>query len=1022
MGFPISAWAVRRPVAPLVVFLLLTVLGVLAYVRLPVQAMPTIVIPIINVTVTQAGASPEDLERQVARRIEAGLAGITGVKHLSTTCSTGYSTTTIEFALETPVDRAVSDVQQAVSQVRSSLPSGAMEPVIQRVDIEGGAIRTYVVGAVGRSDEQLSWFVDDTVIRRLQGLSGVAQVKREGGIAREIQVRLDPAKLAARGLSAATVDDQLRADWADLPGGRFDGGGQRSIRVLGTAGGLAALRARRISLPDGRSVAVGEIAEVIDGSAEATSLARLDGRPVVTFGIFRAKGASEVRVAEKVDRELARIREANPGMQIDLVVDRVQYTEDAFVSAMSAMVEGALLAVLVVWLFLREWRATLITAVAIPLSVVPTFAAMQAVGFTLNGVSLLALSLVSGILVDDAIVEIENIVRHQRLGMTPYRAAMIAADRIGLAVVATTMAIVAVFVPVSFMGGIPGKYFIEFGLTVAFAVLASLAVARLLTPLMAGYFLSASSHHEDKPGRIAAWYQRFLAATIDHPIRALCIAVLLLIGSFSLVPLLPSGFIAAGDHNLSVAQVDLPPGTPLARAEATVAELTRRVRTRSEVVSVYANVAVPRSTLVIKLVPATKRALTQQGFQRAMQAQLSEVPDQRFGFLGENGMKEFQIMLTGDDGEALSAATHTLATEMRGLHEIANVSTAAELPQTEIRLIPKGDATAQLGVNVARIAQLARIATLGNDDIVLPKIELDDRQIPIRVQVDPRWRADPEVLAGLRVPTASGGTVPLAAVVDIRPAISPGTVERYDRTRRVSIDADLAGATLGDALTAVKALPTLQHLPPGISLVSSGDAEIMEELFNGFIIAMALGVLLVYLVLVLLYHDFLHPLTIIAALPLSAGGAFLALLIGNLALDMSALIGLLMLMGIVCKNAILLVDAAISAMHDGLERRAALLQAGATRARPIVMTTLAMVGGMLPIAMGFGPDASFRRPMAIGVIGGLIASTALSLILVPVVFIAVDGLRKRLLRVGGKLVTVPSAAERAESGTDDEPV
>jgi HAE1 family hydrophobic/amphiphilic exporter-1 len=1014
MGFPISAWAVRRPVAPLAIFLLLTVLGVLAWTRLPVQAMPTIVVPFISVTVTQAGAAPEDLERQVTRRIEAGLAGITGVKHISSTCSPGVSSTFIEFTLETPVDRAVSDVEQAVSQVRSSLPAGVMEPQVQRIDVEGGAIRTYVVGGIGRSDEELSWFVDDVVIRRLQGLSGVAQVKREGGIAREIQVRLDPAKLAARGLSAATVDDQLRADWADLPGGRFDGGGERAIRVLGTEGGVAALRTRRISLPDGRSVSVGEIAEVVDGSAEPTVLARLDGRPVVAFGVYRAKGASEVRVAEKIDAELAAINTAYPGMRIDLVVDRVQYTDDSFVSAISAMCEGAVLAVLVVWLFLREWRATLITALAIPLSVIPTFAAMQAVGFTLNGVSLLALSLVAGILVDDAIVEIENIVRHQRMGMSPYRAAIIAADRIGLAVVATTMTIVAVFVPVSFMGGIPGKYFIEFGLTVAFAVLASLAVARLLTPLMAGYLLANHPAREDRPGRFSAWYQRVLAATIDHPIRSLVFAALLLVGSFSLVPLLPSGFIAAGDHGLASAQVDLPPGTPLDRAAATVEELSRRLRARPEVESVFSSIAVPQSNLVVRLVPAHRRTLNQQEFQRAMQGELAAVPDQRFGFLGENGQKELQVMLTGDDGESLSAAAHTLATEMRGMTQIANVSTAAELPRAEIRLIPKPDATAQLGVSVARIAQLARIATIGNDDTVLPKVELEGRQVPIRVQVDPRWRADPDILAGMRVPTASGGSVPLAAVVDIRPAISPGTVERFDRTRRVSIAADLAGATLGDALTAVKALPVLQNLPPGVHLVESGDAEIMAELFNGFIIAMALGVLLVYLVLVLLYRDLLHPLTIIAALPLSAGGAFLALLLANLALDMSALIGLLMLMGIVCKNAILLVDAVLAGLHEGMDRRAALLHAGATRARPIIMTTLAMVGGMLPIAFGFGPDAAFRRPMAIGVIGGLLASTALSLILVPVVFIAVDGLRHRLLRIGSRLVTLPSTEERAE--------
>lgn len=1012
MTFPLSAWAIRRPVAPLVIFLLLAVLGVLAWMKLPVQGMPSIVIPIINVSVTQAGAAPEDLERQVARRVESALAGIAGVKHLTTVCSPGTSSTTIEFQLETPVDRAVSDVQQAMSQVRPTLPAGALEPVIQRIDVTGGSMRTYVMGGDGHSPEELSWFVDDVIARRLLGVPGVAKVERQGGVERELQVRLDPARLAARGLSASTVDQQLRAAWADLPGGRFDGGGERSIRVLGAAGGVPALAATRIRLPDGRTVAIAELGDLVDGAAEASSVARLDGKPVVAFGVYRAKGASEVQVADRVDVELLKLRAAYPWARIELVVDMVEYTRATFRSAIEALVEGAVLAVLVVWIFLREWRATLIAAVAIPLSVIPTFAAMQACGFTLNGISLLALSLVSGILVDDAIVEIENIVRHQRLGMSPYRASIIAADRIGLAVVATTMTIVAVFLPVSFMGGIPGKYFMEFGLTVTFAVIASLIVARLLTPLMAAYVLAAGPAHDQTPGPLARAYERFLSATIDHPVLTLLVGLLLLIGSFSLVHYLPAGFISSGDRSLAVAQVELPPGTSLAQADATVQELAKRLRTHAEVASIYASVAVPRSQLLVRLVPRDQRHLTQQEFQRAARPDLEQVPDQRSGFLAENGQKEVQILLTSDDAEALTTSARTLATEMRGLKEVANVTSAAELARPEIRLIPRPDAAAQLGVNAQSIAQLARVATLGNDTVLLPKIELDGRQVPVRVLIDPRWRNDADMLAGLRVPTAHGTSVPLAAVVDVVPGSSPGSVERYDRSRRVEIGADLGSATLGDALEAVNKLPVLASLPPGVRLVTAGDAEVMGELFMGFAIAMALGVLLVYLVLVLLYHDFLHPITILVALPLSAGGAFGALLIFNMALDLSSLIGLLMLMGIVCKNTILLVDAAIAGMRDGLSRRAALLQAGATRSRPIIMTTLAMVGGMIPIAMGFGADSAFRRPMAMAVIGGLITSTVLSLVLVPAVFVAVDALRQRLARLGARLITVPDSTER----------
>ena len=1019
MGFPISAWAVRRPVAPLVIFLLLGVLGLLAWRALPVQGMPSIVIPLVNVSISQMGAAPEDLERQVARRVEAGLAGLTGVKHMTTVVNPGTVTTTIEFTLTTPVDRAVSDVQQAISQVRPSLPAGVMEPIISRIDIDGGAIQTYVVGGDGRSPEELSWFVDDVLARRLQGVPGVAQVRREGGVDREVQVRLDPAKLAVRGLSAASVDEQVRGAWADLPGGRLDatGSSERVVRVLATQGGVAGLRTLRIGLPDGRSVALEDLGEISDGPAEATSMARFDGRPVVAFSLFRAKGYSEVTVADQVAVELDRLRGEQQWARIELITDLVLYTRETFDSAIFALLEGALLAVIVVWVFLRAWRATVICGVAIPLSVIPAFAAMQVCGFSLNGISLLALSLVSGILVDDAIVEIENIVRHQRLGMSPYKAAIYAADRIGLAVVATTMTIVAVFLPVSFMGGIPGKYFIEFGLTVTFAVLASLLVARLITPLMSGYLLTATSSHADRPGRVTAAYRKVLALTIDHPWRTLGCGALFLIGSFSLVPLLPSGFVARGDYGQATARVDLPPGMPLAQADRTVAELVRRIRERPEVAGVFAKVAVPQSQLTIRLVPRSQRSLSSVEWQRAVSPVLSAVPDQRFGFLGDNQAREVQLMLTADEGADLAGAARSAAAAMRRLPQLANVTTAADLPRPEIRLVPRPDAVAQLGVSSASIAQLARIATLGNDDTVLSKLELDGRQVPVRVLIDPSYRSDPAVLAGLRVPTAGGGTVPLAAVADLIPGSSAGSIERFDRRRRIAIEADLGSATLGEALDAAKALPELQNLPPGVQLVSSGDAEIMAELFTGFAIAMALGVLLVYLVLVLLYRDFLHPVTILTALPLSAGGAFAALLLANLSLDLSSLIGLLMLMGIVCKNTILVVDAAITHMHEGHDRRSALLEAGTTRARPIIMTTLAMVAGMVPIAFGLGADAAFRRPMALAVIGGLITSTVLSLVLVPAVFVAIDRLRGRLLSLGARLVRVPSAAEReAEAG------
>lgn len=1029
MALNISAWAIRKPVPSIVLFVVLTAIGLYTFDRLPITRMPNIDLPIVSITITQPGAAPSELETQVTKIVETSVAGVQGVKHITSTITEGTSLTVVEFQLETQVDRAVNDVRDAVTSVRSELPQDIEEPLIQRVDVEGMAIVTYAASAPGMTPEELSWFVDDTVIRSLQGVRGVAQVKREGGVDREIRISLDPDKLAALGVTAADVNRQLVATNVDLAGGRGEIGTQeQSVRTLGGALTVADLAETRIALPAGsdgsaRYVRLADLGSVTDGAAEPRIFARLDGKPVVAFGVYRAKGYSDVVVAENAEAELRKLEAAHPDVQITLIDSTVKYTKADYESAMHTLIEGAVLAVIVVMLFLRDWRATIVTALAIPLSILPTFWVMDMLGFSLNGVSLLAVTLVTGILVDDAIVEIENIVRHMRMGKSPYRAAIEAADEIGLAVVATTLTIVAVFLPVSFMGGIAGQYFRQFGITVAVAVLFSLLVARLLTPMLSAYFLRDHGHREVKDGALMRFYVRLLHASIRHRFITVMAGILLFIGSMWLSTLLPSGFIPNSDVSRSVLALELPPGATLESTQRVVDEISAKLKAQPEVESVFATAGsgstngpagaageVRKATIIVNLVPRADREATQKQFEMRMRDAIASVPDLRFNFGASGGagpgQREFTVILSGSDGEQVEKAALELEREVRAnVKGLSNVMTSAALDRPELRVVPKLGEAAELGVSVADIAQTVRIATIGDVSQNLAKFSAGDRQVPIRVQLDERARADLSTFETLKVRTASGASVPLSAVADISFGTGPSSLDRYDRARRIALEADLAGNTqLGEALAEVYAQPVAKNLPRGVVLKETGDAEIMSEVFGGFADAMLAGVMMVLAVLVLLFANVLQPITILIALPLSVGGAFIALLITNNAMTLPVVIGFLMLMGIVTKNAILLVDFAIEAVHGGVARTTALIEAGRKRAQPIVMTTIAMTAGMVPSAMGLGEGGDFRSPMAIAVIGGLIASTVLSLVFVPAVFTLMDDFGHFLSRTFGRFI------------------
>jgi hydrophobe/amphiphile efflux-1 (HAE1) family protein len=1013
MNWNISAWSIRTPVPSLVLFMVLIALGYVSFGQLAITRFPNIDLPIVQVRVYQSGAAPSELEVQVTKKIEDAIAGVNGVKHQTSAVTEGSSITTIEFRLEVNQDRALNDVKDAIARIRAELPRTIDEPIITRVEIEGLPIVTYGASAAGMTPEELSWFVDDVVVRALQGLKGVAQIERFGGVEREIRVALDPDRLLAFGITAGDVNKQLRATNIDLAGGRGEiAGREQAIRTLAGKQSVADLAATSIVLPRGRKVRLDELGTVVDSTAEQRTFAALDDRPVVAFAISRAKGASDVVVARDVAKAIEGLRKAHPNVELKLIDSMVEYTLGSYHATMKTLLEGAVLAIVVVLIFLRDWRATLIAAIALPLSIIPAFWAIDAAGFSLNLVSLLAITIVTGILVDDAIVEIENIVRHMRMGKSPYRAALEAADEIGLAVIAITFTIIAVFVPVSFMGGIAGQYFKQFGLVVAFAVLFSLLVARLITPLLSAYFLRTSPH-PDQEGLLLRAYTRLVRWSVAHHYRAVALGLTIFAASIGSFYLLPAGFLPADDQSRLLLAVELPPGSLITDTRTLTQSIAGKLRERPEVQRVFVNggrvlgsgAEVRKATLVINLVPKEGRKLTQDQVRAAIGTSMVDIPDIRFWFLKDNGQRQLQLVASGRNGADVSRAAADLTSQAKRIPLLANVVSTAELDRPELRVVPIADVAADLGVSTEAISEAVRIATIGDIAANLAKFDVGDRQVPIRVQLEERARGDREVLGSLKVATGSGAAVPLSALARFELSQGPTAIDRYDRMRRVVIGADLVGdVALGKAVDRVMALPAATSLPAGVEIKQFGDAEVMGEVFESFAKAMGAGIMMVFAVLVLLFGSFLQPITILFSLPLSIGGAIVALAITGRPISMPVVIGILMLMGIVTKNAIMLVDFAVERMKHGMARTDAIVDAGRKRARPIIMTTIAMIGGMLPSAYGVGSGGEFRSPMAIAVIGGLMSSTLLSLVFVPAVFAVMDDIAKGGWRLFSRFV------------------
>ena len=1065
MSFHFSSWSIKNPVPTIVTFMILGIIGIISFMALGIDESPNIDVPIITVTATQRGVSPIELETQVTKKIEDAVANLDGIDELSSTITDGNSTTVINFDLGVNSDRAINEVRNAISQVRPDLPQDIDEPSVTKLQFTGGSVVTYAVTSDQRSVEELSNLVDLTIIPEILNVEGVGQVDRLGGLDREVRVNLDPERLQAYGITATEIDNQIAQFNINLSGGRSEvGGREQSVRTLGSAKTVRNLRNYPIELDNGDTVRLFNFGEVADDFEESRQKAFLNGQPVVGFAVKRSLGSTLVSVEEAVTEAIAQLSPTlPPDVRLEQIFTSADEIRASYRGTINSLVLGCLLTVLTVGLFLRDWRVTLITAAALPLSIIPTFWIMRILGYTLNSMSLLALALAVGNLVDDAICMIENIDRHLQMNKRPFRAALDAAREIGLAVVATTATIVAVFIPVAFMGGIPGQYFQPFGVTVAVSTMFSTLVACTVTPMLSAYLLkpkkqnfqyprfralvaetynlaperreaieqddaaitfsTSSQDFDPNAGGKRQPYRFLLNLALRNRIFTLILAAAFFFGSLQLIPYIPKGLFDAGDTGLSVVQVELPPGSMLGDTEVVIKELEQTLRQQPAVKGILSQVGedgnVNTGLLSVILLPRNERELSQQEFQTQMRQIFNQIPGARISFQsrgagGDN--KDVSLILRSNNPQILAETAAKLEQEVRQIPGLVEVTTSASLIKPEIIIEPDPQRAADLGVSVQAIANTASLASIGNTEFNLAKFNLPDRQIPIRVQIDPEKRQNIETLKNLRIPARNGTLVPLEAVADIRLGSSPATIERFNRNRQITVEGNLQGLALGDAIAKIRALPTMQSLPPEVKEEPSGDAEIMRDIFGRFAGALALAVLCIYAILVLLYNNFFYPMAILVALPLSVGGALLGLLVMQKELGLFALIGIVLLMGLVTKNAILLVDFALAGIKEGKNQRKAVVAAGVSRLRPILMTSISTIAGMMPIALELGADGEVRSPMAIAVIGGFTTSTLLTLVVVPVLFTYVDSLIKNTTKFFGLDRSRQSTSELTPTG------
>lgn len=1007
----ISTISIKFPWPVVVGFFVITIAGLYCFKILKVQYFPDLDLPTVVISADAPGATATQLEVDIARRIEQGVSLQQGVKHINTQVSEGKLTITVTFTLETSIDEALNETRSTLARIRNTLPSEIRDPIARRVGIEDYPIIAYGFDSDKKDVAALSQVFDDSIRKDLLSIEGIGEVNRVGGVDREILISLEPLKLEGLGISPFDVVRQIKSRQIKSSAGLLNSIDlERDIGVRINTPEASSFGRLPIILNGARIVELNQIASIEDTSSVVKSIVSVNGKTMVGFDISRGAGAGDIETGKAISEKIAAIKKRMPDLSFYEGFNRIEPIQDRFNASMDLIYEGALLSVLVIWLFIRNVRAMLIGAIAIPLSVLPTFVFLYYMGLTLNVFTLLALSLSIGILVDDAIVEIENISRHLMNGLSPTDATITATSEIGLAVVATTLANMAVFIPTAFMTGVVGRCFASFGWAAAIAIFFSLVVARLLTPVLAVHFLkSKRSKEEEKTGPYLRTYLSIVSYALENRSKVLTITIV-----FFLATLLSAGFISKGyipvDDGLETqVHLSLPPGSTIHETSLRAEEVRRLIEKESYIIRTYSSIGKKdgnsidntKADIYIRLNNRKDRDLSKVEVEAHLREKLRNVIGLRLrvGMEGSGGL--YTLNLSSASRSKLDHTARLFEKDLQNIKGIGSVYSDGAARSTNVIVDPDLTKAAQLGVEPHSIADALRVATSGEHEWLLPQMNTSERQVPVNVRLDNAYRGNLQVIERLRIPSSYPeiGSVMLKNIANISLISEPKLISRYDQFYTRRYDIEFGAFSLSKLEKAIRELPSISQMDTDVSIVKIGDAEMVEDMFKQFSWVLIFGVLSIYFILVLLFKDIFYPLVIISALPMAVSGSLLALILFHKDFSMPTLIGMLMLMGIAAKNSILLVE---SALHHRLslntELKDAILEACAKRARPIFMTSLAMTAGMLPMCIGWnGSDTSFRGPLALSVIGGVISSTFLSLIVIPTLLFIMHDARKHFL-------------------------
>ncbi len=1028
--------SLKRPVFATVTILALVAVGIISYLGLNINDYPEVEFPYVSVTVVQLGASPEQIESKIIYKLEEAIGQIAGVKHIYASAREGYALVFAEFSLETPAEVAAQDVRDKIGTIRGQLPQDIEEPVIGRFDPSAMPIISLAVTGE-LSMREMTTIVEDAIKKRLETVNGVGSIDIYGDVKREIQINLDKNKLAAYGISSAEVLNSLRNENMEVPGGKVGSGDREmTLRTVGKINRVEEFLNLPVARREGVQLYVKDIATVLDGVKEQDSISRYQGNPAIGIDIIKQSGSNTVKVANNIKKVVEEVKqELPPGVKLEIVRDNSLYIKDAVNDVRNTLIEGSVLAVLTVFVFLRDWRSTLISALAIPTSIIATFFAMKMLGFTLNFMSLMALSLAVGLLIDDAIVVVENIVRHLRMGKSPLDAARDGTSELGLAVTATSLTVVAVFLPVGMMSGIVGQFFKQFGITVVFSVLVSLFVAFTLVPMLSSRYLKDEEHVPRGPfgkfingfnrgfDRITQRYANFLTIVLRNRRKTIGAAVLLFFGSLLLIPFLGSAFVPGGDMAEVTVVAELDAGLSTGAASKITRQLEEILQTYPEVTKVYSTTKNEKASIFVKVVDKHDRDRTLDELAMDMRGRLVAVPGVRITVNQQAGMNDgaaVQFRLLGDDLEQMQGYAELAQRIMETIPGAVDVSTSYQPGNPEGQIRIKQDVAADLGVSTAMVADTLR--TLFNG-VVVNQFEDGEDRFDVRVRLQETNRQDLAALQTIYLTSLYDDNgrypmIPLSQVTETVFSTSPSQIDRFDRTKEIQLFCNLNGLSVGEFNKIfLERVNKEIKLPVGYSFYAGGDSEMMGETFTAMILALVTAVLFIFFILAAQFESYIDPFSIMLSLPMAIVGAILGLLLVGSDLSIMSMIGIIMLMGLVTKNAILLIDFTKQQRAKGVERNEALRRAALTRLRPIIMTSTAMILGMLPLALALGPGAESRAPMAHAIIGGLITSTLLTLVVVPVIYTILDDLKSKSSHVKQRVFSRWGKSEKASNSS-----